>query len=93
MATFDRPPPGGLLLLLLPLLALGLHYGYEAYLVDSCLDGGGSFDYETWSCSLTERFENARPYLHRHWGKALIAVSFSISGLIVLAINGLRSRA
>ncbi|MEA1049802.1 hypothetical protein U5801_08275 [Lamprobacter modestohalophilus] len=87
-----RPPPGGLALLLLPLLLLGLHYGYEAWIADACLDRGGAFDYETWTCSISAQVEAARPYLHRHWGKATIALSFSLSGLIVLLLSWLRHR-
>lgn len=90
-AAAFRPPPGGFILLLVPLILLGLHYGYEAYLADACIEGGGSFNYETWTCSLTEQFE-ASPYLHRHWGKAVVALSFSLSGLIVLALSWLRHR-
>ena len=73
------------------MVLLGLHYFYEAYLVDACLDQGGSFDYENWTCSLTQQF-TASPYLHRHWGKATIALSFSLSGLIVLLLNWIRHR-
>ena len=91
MTAIYRPPPFGIMLLLIPIVALGVHYGLEAYLADSCLDAGGSFNYEDYSCSLSERFA-ATPYLHRHWGKALIAAAFSLSGLIVLAINWLRRR-
>ena len=89
-ATY-RLPPGGLLLLILPLIALAAHFGYEVYLADACLDQGGSFNYELWTCSVGERFE-ASPYLHRHWGKALIALSFSLSGLIVLGLDRMRRR-
>jgi len=91
-AAAFRPPPGGLFLLLLPLLVLGLHYGYEAYIADTCLERGGSFNYETWTCSVSAQFDAARPYLHRHWGKAVIALSFSFSGLIVLLLSWLRHR-
>ena len=90
-AAAFRPPPGGFILLLAPLVLLGLHYGYEAYLAEACVAGGGSFNYEAWTCSLTEQFET-KPYLHRHWGKALIALSFSLSGLIVLVLSWLRHR-
>ena len=78
-------------MLLAPLVLLGLHYGYEAYLAEACVTGGGSFNYEAWTCSLTEQFET-KPYFHRHWGKALIALSFSLSGLIVLVLSWLRHR-
>jgi len=91
MTAIYRPPPLGTALLLLPLVLLGIHYGYEAYLADACLDGGGSFNYLEYSCSLSERF-SATPYLHRHWGKALIAFSLSLSGLIILMINRLKRR-
>jgi hypothetical protein len=74
------------------MILLGSHYGYEAYLADACLDRGGSFDYENWTCSLSAQFESARPYLHRHWGKATIALSCSLSGAIVLVLNWLRHR-
>ncbi|MEA3277793.1 MAG: hypothetical protein U9Q81_21435 [Pseudomonadota bacterium] len=86
MAIATRIPPGGVFLLVIPLIALGIHYGYELYLADACLDRGGSFNYEDWSCSVSERFAYS-PYLERHWGKTLVALSFSISGLIVIAIN------
>jgi hypothetical protein len=91
MSAVYRPPPGGLLLLALPLAALGLHYGIEAYLADACLDRGGAFDYEAWRCSMSQTFETA-PYLQRHWGKAALAASLSVSGLIVLGLHGLRHR-
>lgn len=90
-AAAFRPPPGGFVLLLVPLLLLGLHYGYESYLADACVESGGSFNYETLRCSLSEQFE-ASPYLHRHLGKALVALSFSVSGLIVLVLSWLRHR-
>jgi hypothetical protein len=90
-AAAFKPPPGGLLLLLIPMVLLGLHYFYEAYLVDACLDQGGSFDYDTWTCSLSEQFA-ASPYLHRHWSKAVIAASFSLSGLIVIVLSWIRHR-
>jgi hypothetical protein len=91
MTASDRPPPFGLALFLAPLIILGIHYGYEAYLADACLDDGGSFNYVEYSCSLSESF-SATPYLHRNWGKALIAVGFSLSGLILLAINRRKRR-
>lgn len=91
MTTIYRPPPGGILLFLLPLILLGIHYGYEVYLADTCLDRGGSFNYEAWTCSVDESF-GTTPYLHRHWGKALIALSFSLSGLVVLAVNLFKKR-
>lgn len=56
MTAIFRPPPFGAILLLAPIVVLGTHYGYEAYLADTCLDGGGSFDYLEYSCSLSERF-------------------------------------
>jgi hypothetical protein len=91
MSVTSRPPPGGVLLFLLPLILLGIHYGYEAYLADSCLDRGGSFNYEDWVCSLSETFESI-PYLQRHWGKAVVALSFSLSGLILIAIHWFKKR-
>ncbi|KAA6184046.1 hypothetical protein F2Q65_13925 [Thiohalocapsa marina] len=91
MTALNRPPPGGILLLLLPLLALAGHYGYEVFLADSCLDRGGSFDYETWTCSLSQSFE-ATPYLQRHGGKAALAGALSLSGLIVLGLDLLKRR-
>lgn len=91
MAALSRPPTAGLLLLLLPLIALGFHYGYEAYLADACLEQGGSFDYENWTCSVTESYEFS-PYLDRHWGKAVVALSLSLSGLIVIVLNHLKKR-
>lgn len=91
MAAIYRPPTGGVILFLLPLILLGFHYGSETYLANSCLDRGGSFNYEAWTCSLSETFA-ASPYFHRHWGKAVIALSFSVSGLIVLAIRWFQKR-
>ncbi|MCG6863156.1 MAG: hypothetical protein LJE70_18090 [Chromatiaceae bacterium] len=91
MIAIYRPPPGGIILFLLPLILLGIHYGFEVYLADSCLDRGGSFNYDDWVCSVTDTFEHT-PYLRRHWGKVAIASSFSLSGLIVLALHFFKKR-
>ncbi len=78
----NRLGPGGLLFLG-PLVALAIHYGAEAYQADACLDQGGSFDYQTQTCALTQSFP-ASPYLGRHWLKVVLASLASSAGLILL---------
>jgi len=90
MTALYRPPPGGIILFSLPSILLAGHYGYEILLADSCLDQGGSFNYENWTCSISETFDSI-PYLQRHWGKAALALSFSLSGLIVWAVRFLKN--
>ena len=81
-ALINRLGPGGFLFLG-PILALAIHYGAEAYRADACLDKGGSFNYETQACSLTQSYP-ASPYLSRHWLKAVLASLASSAGLILM---------
>ena len=59
----NRLAPGGLLLLG-PIVALVVYHAAEVLSADACLDQGGSFDYETRTCSLTQSFP-AGLYLSR----------------------------
>jgi hypothetical protein len=81
-ALFNRLGPGGFLFLG-PIVALAIHYGAEAYQADVCLDQGGSFNYETHACSLTQSYP-ASPYLSRHWLKVVVASLASSAGLILM---------
>lgn len=74
--------PGGFILLLISLVALTVHYGYDAYVVDACLEQGGSFDFERMPCSLTATFPYV-PYLNRHWPKVLLALGLSLLGFLL----------
>ena len=78
----NRLGPHGVLFLG-PIVALGIHYGAEAYQADACLDQGGSFDYETQTCSLAQSYP-ASPYLSRHWLKVVLASLASSVGLILM---------
>lgn len=82
VALGNRLGPGGLLFAV-PLLALAIHYGIEAGQADACLDQGGSYDYETQTCSLTEAFP-ASSYLDRHWPKVVLASLLASAGLVLL---------
>ena len=61
----NRLGPGGLLFLGPIIVALAIHYGAEACQADTCLDQGGSFNYETQPRSLTQSYP-ASPQLSRH---------------------------
>ena len=74
--------PSGFILLLIPLVALTVHYGYDAYRVDTCLKQGGSFDFERMQCSLTASFPYV-PYLDRHWPKVVLALGLSLLGFLL----------
>jgi len=87
----DKFPSAPYFLLTIPLVALIGHYGYEQYLVDVCNDQGGSFNYEAWRCSSDQNYRYS-PYINRHWGKATLALSLSLSGLIVYLINRFKNR-
>lgn len=84
MATtlVNRLGPGGLLFLG-PILALAIHYGAEVYQADTCLDQGGSFDYDTQTCSLAQSYPTS-PYLNRHWVKVVLASLVSSAGLMLM---------
>ncbi|MFQ6022595.1 MAG: hypothetical protein ACE5NW_07735 [Acidiferrobacterales bacterium] len=81
----------GLLLILVPLLALGMHYAHELAMVDQCLDAGGAFDYTTMSCSFTERSEYI-PYSQRYRWSLNIALGISFLGLVINMLGRKRSR-
>ena len=80
-ARVNRLGPGGLRLLG-PIVALVVHHGAEVLSADACLDQGGSFDYETQTCSLTQAFP-ASVHLSRHWLNMVLASLASSAGLIL----------
>ena len=74
--------PVGWLLLVLPLLGLTCHYGYEAYLVDACLDSGGSFDFEAMSCDAMASHPPI-PYWRRHGVAIVTSLGISLVGFLI----------
>lgn len=86
-----RLRPGGFLLFIIPLILLTIHYGYDAYLVDSCLEQGGSFNFELTQCSMTESFPHV-PYFNRHWPKVIAAICLSLIGFVITTVGGSRTR-
>ncbi len=55
----------GLILLVLPCIALTTGYMYEQSLVKDCLDLGGSFNYQELACDQTQDHPFI-PYMARH---------------------------
>lgn len=70
----------GLLLLILPPLVLMGAYMVELSTVDSCLDGGGAWDYTLGQCQSGGEHRTI-PYLQRH--------PLFVNGAMLLAVVGL----
>jgi hypothetical protein len=91
VALSGRLRPGGFVLLIIPLIALTIHYGYDAYLADSCLEQGGSINYETMQCSLTDSFPYVS-YLSRHGFKVALACGLSFTGFLLTMLTKSRKQ-
>lgn len=61
-----------LLVLTIPALILAGLYLHEFYLVDACIDSGGSFDYATMTCDPSTSHPCV-PFLARHRGFSIFA--------------------
>ena len=61
-----------ILVLVLPAILLGGLYVREMFLVDACLDLGGSFDYATMTCDPVSTHPYI-PFLVRHRGFSIFA--------------------
>jgi|WetSurMetagenome_2_1015567.scaffolds.fasta_scaffold00201_1 hypothetical protein len=78
----------GLILFILPLGYLIMDYGYEFFDVNTCLDLGGSYDYEKYLCDKEENHPYI-PYWNRKKELILMSISVSILG-ILLFVRGRR---
>jgi hypothetical protein len=70
----------GLLLLILPPLALMTAYMVELSAVDSCLDGGGAWNYSASRCESSGDY-SVIPYMQRH--------PLFVNGFMLLSVLGL----
>lgn len=80
----------GLLLLILPGVLLMGGYLYDLSLVEGCVDGGGSWDYQAERCD-TERQHPFVPFMARHPLLVNGGMLLSVVGLL-LCIAGLYRR-
>jgi hypothetical protein len=70
----------GLAIFLLPLGYFGKDYGQEFLDVDSCLDRGGSYDYEKNKCDFNESHPYI-PYTERKKALIITCLTLSFGGL------------
>jgi hypothetical protein len=83
----------GWILLTAPIAAVLVHYVGRFFLIDACLDAGGAFDYTRGLC-ITEG-EVSLPYVpyHRQFTvELLVALAFSVIGLVMLFVQARRAR-
>ena len=62
-----------ILALIIPAVILAGLYLRELYLVDACIDGGGSFHYTTMTCDQTVSYPYI-PFLARHRGFSIFVL-------------------
>ena len=77
----------GLLVLAASTLVVGSDFALEAFRVDRCLDGGGSFDFDRGICDYAMNHPFS-PYLKRHLGLLLSCTTGALAGLgLVLLVR------
>jgi hypothetical protein len=69
--------------IILPLGYLATDYAAEFLAVDSCLDSGGSYDYDKNKCDKKDKHEYS-PYSQRKQDLILTCVGLSLLGSVVL---------
>ena len=66
--------------------AVALPYAHEFWVVDGCLDGGGSFDYTSGTCDHQENHPYI-PFAARHPSAAPTALAGTVFALLGLSLR------
>jgi hypothetical protein len=74
------------LLIILPFAFLAKDYGFERMAVDSCLDSGGSYDYEIIKCDKNKN-HTYTSYYQRKNELILSCIAISLLGIVVLVLT------